>query len=92
MTWTVTVKKKAEKQFRKLPAGVTKALVRLLREIELYGPYRNNWQNYGSLGKNCFHCHLKKGHPTYVAVWEIRDKEIRLIEVTYAGTHEKAPY
>jgi mRNA-degrading endonuclease RelE of RelBE toxin-antitoxin system len=35
MTWTVTVKKKAEKQFRKLPVGVTKALVRLLREIEL---------------------------------------------------------
>lgn len=92
MTWTVTVKKKAEKQFRKLPVGVTKALVRLLREIEFYGPYRNNWQNYGSLCKNRFHCHLKKGHPTYVAVWEIIDKEIRLIEVTYAGTHEKAPY
>lgn len=33
-----------------------------------------------------------KGHPTYVAIWEIMDKEIRLIEVTYAGTHEKAPY
>jgi mRNA-degrading endonuclease RelE of RelBE toxin-antitoxin system len=61
MTWTVTVKKKAEKQFRKLPVGVTKSLIRLLREIELYGPYRNNWQSYGSLGKNRFHCHLKKG-------------------------------
>jgi len=27
-----------------------------------------------------------------VAIWEVIDKEIRLIEVTYAGTHEKAPY
>ena len=35
---------------------------------------------------------LKKGHPTYVAIWEVTDKEIRLIEVIYAGTHEKAPY
>jgi hypothetical protein len=35
---------------------------------------------------------LKKGHPTYVAIWEVKNKEIRLIEVIYAGTHEKAPY
>jgi hypothetical protein len=27
----------------------------------------------------------------YVAIREVTDKEIRLIEVTYAGTHEKAP-
>jgi len=38
------------------------------------------------------HCHLKKGRPTYIAVWEINDKEIKLVEVTYVGTHEKAPY
>ncbi len=36
--------------------------------------------------------HLKKGRPTYVAIWEVTDKEIRIIEVIYAGTHEKAPY
>jgi hypothetical protein len=35
---------------------------------------------------------LKKGRPTYVAVWELKDKEICLVEVTYAGTHEKALY
>ena len=28
---------------------------------------------------------------TYVAVWEVIDKEIRLVEVSYVGTHEKAP-
>ena len=26
-----------------------------------------------------------------MAVWEVLDNEIRLIEVTYAGTHEKDP-
>jgi hypothetical protein len=35
---------------------------------------------------------LKKGRPAYVAIWEVMDKEIILIEVMYAGTHEKAPY
>ena len=39
-----------------------------------------------------YHCHLKKGRPTYVAVREVLDKEIKLIEVIYAGTYEKAPY
>lgn len=33
-----------------------------------------------------------KGKPTYVAVWAEHNREIRLIEITYIGTHEKAPY
>ncbi len=38
------------------------------------------------------HCHLKKGHPTYVAVWEVTDTDVCLVEVIYVGTHEKALY
>jgi hypothetical protein len=64
----------------------------LLRDIELYGPVRGDWPNYGKLGKGRHHCHIKKGKPTYVAVWEEKDKKIKLIEVTYVGTHERAPY
>ena len=64
----------------------------MLAEIEIAGPVRGNWPNYGKLGKGKHHCHLKKGHPTYVAVWEEKDKEIRLVEVIYVGTHEKSPY
>ncbi len=71
---------------------VIEALVALIREMEFRGPVRGNWANYGSLSRGRHHCHLKKGHPTYVAVWEVLDKEIKLIEVVYAGTHEKAPY
>ena len=92
MAWTVTSKKKTQKQAQKLPADIKKILARLLIEIEIAGPFRSNWQNYGPLGKNRYHCHLKKGRPTYVAVWEIINKEIRLVEVSYVGTHEKAPY
>jgi len=36
--------------------------------------------------------HLKKGNPTYVAVWRVTDKTVKLVEIRYAGTHEKAPY
>ena len=92
MSWTVTVKKKVQKRVEDLPVEIKKILLRLLAEIKIYGPYRNNWKNYGPLGDNRYHCHLKKGRPTYVAVWEIIDKEIRLVEVSYVGTHERAPY
>lgn len=61
-------------------------------EIEHKGPVRGNWPNYGRLSGNLHHCHLKKGRPTYVAVWEVIDNTASLVEVTYAGTHEKAPY
>ena len=92
MSWNVTIHAKAQKNIAKLPGRVQKTLAFLLREIEMIGPARGNWPNYGKLGKDKHHCHLKKGQPTYVAVWQVIDKEIRLVEVVYAGTHEKAPY
>ena len=92
--WEVRKSKKAEKEILKLPKKVRDALDLLLKEIELSGPYRSNWSNYGKLkGKlNTYHCHIKKGKPTYVAVWVIVDKKIKITEVNYVGTHEKAPY
>ncbi len=92
MKWNVRIKKQVLRQLRKCPKHVTIRLTALLAEIEVAGPVRGNWPNYGKLGPNRHHCHLKKGHPTFVAIWEERDREIRLVEVTYVGTHEKAPY
>ena len=83
MGWNVSVKKKIQKQIKKLPQGVRYSLVTLLLEIESYGPVRGNWTNYGSLSNNRYHCHLKKGKPTYVAVWEITDKKSKSVEVSY---------
>jgi hypothetical protein len=68
------------------------SLFALLMEIEKDGPVRGNWPNYGKVGKHRHHCHLKKDRPTYVAVWEVTKGHIRLVEVIYVGSHEKAPY
>ena len=92
MTWTVNIHRKAARNIPTLSASVRESLIALLREIEIQGPVRGNWPNYSRLGRDRHHCHLKKGRPTYVAVWEIIDKSVRLVEVVYVGTHEKAPY
>lgn len=64
----------------------------LMHEISRSGPVRGDWPNYGKLSPGRHHCHIKKGKPTYVAVWEEMDGEIMVVEITYVGTHEKAPY
>lgn len=92
MSWSVTFSKSAAKQTEKLPASVRLSLKLLVLEMAASGPIRGNWKNYSKLGNGLHHCHLKKGQPTYVAVWQITDKVIKLVEVQYVGTHEKAPY
>ena len=90
--WKVRWTAKARKAVNNLPLRVQSAVWLLMGDLRLKGPVAGNWPNYGKLGKNEHHCHLKKGRPTYVAVWwEVKEKE-RCIEVTYVGTHEKAPY
>ena len=92
MRWTVTENKRLNKLVRKLPENVQNLLIALIKDMEANGPIRGDWPNFSALSGNRYHCHLKKGRPTYVAIWEVINKEIKLIEVTYAGTHEKAPY
>ena len=60
-------------------------------DIEAAGPVRGDWPDYSKLAAGEHHCHLKKGQPTYVAVWRESKGTIRLVEIVYAGTHEKAP-
>lgn len=92
MKWTVKLTGRVRKQKEKLPARVREALFQLVRDIEATGPVRGDWPNYSRLSDGTHHCHLKKGHPTYVVVWRENKGQIRLIEVIYAGSHEKAPY
>lgn len=87
MPWTVKLSRKVEKQKEKLPEKVKGALLFLVHEIGRNGPVRGDWPNYGKLGPTQHHCHIKKGTPTYVAVWEEIGGEVRLVEITYAGTH-----
>ena len=92
MKWTVRISRNTHKKLPRLPKQARKQLFLLLKEIEVSGPVRGNWKNYGKLAKKRHHCHIKTGKPTYVAVWEEKNNVIKLLEVIYAGTHEKAPY
>lgn len=92
MKWTVIISHKVSKKLMRLPKPVCKQLFLLIKEIEISGPVRGNWINYSKLTKTRHHCHIKKGQPTYVAVWKEQNEKIKLVEVIYAGSHEKAPY
>jgi len=90
--WNVRIRKSAAKRLASLPTSIQERFKALALELRTDGPIRNGWSNYGKIrGKTgCHHCHLKKGRPTYVAVWMEIDE--RSIEVRYVGTHEKAEY
>ena len=80
------------KQIQRLPHTVRQRYLVLAQELATQGPIRGNWPNYSKLSDLRHHCHLKKGRPTYVAVWEVIDPQQRIIEVLYVGTHANAPY
>lgn len=88
--WNVTISGKAKKADKLLSKKAHAAFFQLLLDLQ-NGPEAPQWPNYGKLGDFTYHCHLKKGRPTYVACWTA-DKKNKVIEVYYAGTHEKAPY
>ena len=93
--WQVSFSSKAMKQVLALTADLQEQVYALAREIEKMGPVRGNRRNYSSLGgkkANKHHCHIATGRPTYVACWVVVDKKARIVEIYYAGTHEKAPY
>ena len=92
MNWQVVIRTRAAKQLQRLPHTVRQRYLVLAQELATQGPIRGNWPNYSKLNDLRHHCHLKKGRPTYVAVWEVRDSQQRIIEVLYVGTHENAPY
>ena len=92
MSWNVLFTNKAAKQYRKLPKAIRDSIDALMIEIRIGGPVRGNWPNYSKLSDGEHHCHVRKGRPTYVALWREDKGQVRLVEVIYVGTHEKAPY
>ena len=95
MRWTVNIHNKAAKQIRKLPEEIQSTLLLLIRDLEIDGPWTSGiWKNFGRLkgiAGDKYHCHLMRGKPTYVCCWEIKNYRIKILEVYYVGTHEKAP-
>lgn len=89
MNWTVTIKKKVAKGLAKLPKNVQEALESLVVDLEDGGPVRGDWPNYSKLADGSYHCHLNY---SYVAIWIEENRQLRIIEVTYVGSRENAPY
>jgi hypothetical protein len=87
--WQVRTTPRIHKKIWKLPAKVQELWEALVRDLRKLGPIQYEWPNYSKLEDNIFHCHLNY---RYVAVWKLVDKEIRLLEVTYVGSRENAPY
>lgn len=94
MQWQVDFSQKARKQVEKLPVNLVDRVSALVNEMSIQGPLVHTWKNFGKLrgSGERYHCHIKSGQPTYVVCWEVVNKKIRIIEVYYVGTHEKAPY
>jgi mRNA-degrading endonuclease RelE of RelBE toxin-antitoxin system len=93
--WVVDLTQKADKQAQKLPADMRAALYVLKGELAEEGPVQPEWHHYGKLiGKKreYHHCHLNKGKPRYVAVWVVESREKMILEICFAGTHEKVNY
>ena len=95
--WSVRFSTKAEKQYEKLKKNGSRPSINdsidwLVLELISEGPERFNWPNYDKLSGATYHCHLKKGKPTYVACWVVLDDKLKQIEIYYVGTHEGAPY
>ncbi len=99
MKWKIKASTKIKKHIDSLPENVRLMTQTLFRNMEIIGPTQPSWPNYSKLkglkgikkSDDVRHCHLQGGRPTYVACWKVHEKEM-MIEVTYVGTHEKAPY
>ncbi len=92
--WSVEASSRVIKQVRALPSAMQKLFDLLTSELECEGPIQPEWHHFGKLqGKDhIYHCHLNKGKPRYVVVWEVKDACVFLIDIRYVGTHENVDY
>ena len=71
------------------PVPVVRLFEALLVDLIKLGPVQHEWPNYSKLTHGRYHCHLNY---RFVAVWEVIDDNIRVLEVIYVGSREDAPY
>jgi mRNA-degrading endonuclease RelE of RelBE toxin-antitoxin system len=86
--YRVLMSKRVAKQMERMPERIRKRLTALIEELQVDGPIRPAWPNYGKLGTNLYHCHLSYD---WVACWYFEKGTVE-IEVYYAGSRENAPY
>ena len=82
------MRKQAIKKIARAPESVRLLFDELVDDLQRSGPVRADWPNYSKLSDQTHHCHLNY---SYVAVWR-HEKGSIIIEVSYAGSREDAPY
>lgn len=94
MAWIVQFSARAAKQAGNLPEKVRLTFKALVKDLQTHGPFLPRWPHFGKLAGqgDCYHCHLHRGQPTYVAVWKVQDRKLKVLEIRYVGTHEGASY
>ena len=88
MAFDVVLPKKVLKQLDKMPEAIQDKVLALVEDLKAKGPIQPEWKNYSKLGVNKYHCHL--GY-SWVACWW-NEKGTLIIEVSYVGSRENAPY
>ena len=66
MKYQVRIKKKVDRELKKLPKNILKLLFLLIEDLKADGPIQKSWRNFSPLGENRYHCHLSY---RYVACW-----------------------
>ena len=89
MVWRVLITKKAQKGYKTLPNTEKNKFDVLYDELLYKGYHLSHLPNFSKLGKNNYHCHLSYH---WVVCWQVRDKKIKIIEIYYVGSRQKAPY
>lgn len=95
MNWSIYAGSKVKKQIKKLAQDVKELYEALEADLRTNGPIVNwpSFQKNKGTGKiDCYHCHLAKGNPTFVAMWRVLDKKLKRLEMRYVGTHENVDY
>jgi DNA-binding XRE family transcriptional regulator len=69
----VRLNQRAVKNYQKLPQQIQERFKALALELRASGPVQRQWPHFGKIQGlvNCYHCHIKQGRPTYVAVWKV---------------------
>ncbi len=84
--WLVDLSRDAKKQYKSVTRSgqkpsITDAIDALVLDLKLNGPILVHWPNYGIIHESkkrfYYHCHLRKGKPTYVACWELIDEQAK---------------
>lgn len=85
--WTVNHRYSAKKANSLLGFQFVK-FEKLMKDISESGPVQPDWKNFSRLAKSdYYHCHLGGGKNRVIVLWKVVDREKKIIDVFYVGSH-----